>query len=326
MGYLDITYTNGVIAAREKKLLQDKVTRLCELNAEDAFRALLETGFGGGAETTTDVYAYETLIAKEEESLDDFIREYAPSEAERAYLLSSRDFHNAKALLKAAYLNASADKMLAPEGLISAALLQECVQQGDFSALKAENEALAQACEDAAALLAKEANGAKVGEIFEKALYTYLYAVAKKKSVLKKLLTAKADMTNILTAFRAGDAETATDKYLPVGSLTAGDLAQLFDAEEERAEKAFSDTPYAEFVKACFAAKKRGAPLTAAERIRDGYDETYFQQRRFELTKNEPFLYYVYRRRMECANVRIVFVCLLAGLSEHDVKNRLRAR
>ena len=48
---IDVTYTTGVIAAREKYLLKDKIYRLCELSEREAFRVLVESGFGGGAET-----------------------------------------------------------------------------------------------------------------------------------------------------------------------------------------------------------------------------------------------------------------------------------
>ena len=323
MAYLDTAYTNGVIAAREKYLLKDKLYRLCELTAEDAFRALIESGFGAGA-LAESVYEYEKLIAAEETSLDGFIREYAPSSAEKAYLLSPRDFHNAKALVKAAYLKTTAEKLLAPEGLIAIEKLSACVESGDFTPLKAENAALAAACEEATALLAETPSGAKVGEIFEKALYNYLQGVAKRKSALKKLLTAKADMTNILTALRSGERELAKGKYLPAGSVTDERLALLFE-DGEKAKKAFRNTPYAEFVGACLSAKEKGLPMTQAEKLVGGYDAEYFASRKYELVKNEPFLYYVYRRRTEIANVRIVFVCLLAGMGEQEIRARLRA-
>ena len=47
-------------------------------------------------------------------------------------------------------------------------------------------------------------------------------------------------------------------------------------------------------------------------------------KKKYELDKDEPFVYYVYRRRIENANVRIVFACLLAGLNEQAIKARLR--
>ena len=98
----DLNYTNGVIAVREKYLLKDKILKLCETSAEDALRSLLESGFGKGVEISS-VYDYEKLVAADEKSIDEFIREYAPSRAETEYLLSPRDFHNAKALVKAIY-------------------------------------------------------------------------------------------------------------------------------------------------------------------------------------------------------------------------------
>ena len=322
MAYLDHTYTSGVIAVREKNLLKEKLLRFCELSAEEAFRLLLDSGFGGGAESAVSVYEYEKLLAFDSEELDGFIRTYAPSQAEKEYLLSSNDFHNAKALIKAAYLGESAEKMLTAQGLVEIGVLTDCVGSGDFSALS-NRPFLRAACEEATKLLESEPSGAKVGEIFEKALYRHLFAATKGKRVLRKLLTAKADMTNILIALRAGDNEIAKDKYLPCGSLTEQDLAPLFDAE--KAKTALQNTPYKAFVTLCLAAKEKGLPLTQAEKTLDGYETDYFAQRKYELKKSEPFLYYVYRRKAENANIRIVFVCLLAGLKEREIVGRLRA-
>ena len=321
---LDVTYTNGVIAAREKYLLKDRIQRMCELSADEAFRMLLESGFGGGAETVTDVYDYEKLIAVENEKLDAFIREYAPSKAEAAYLLSPRDFHNAKALIKAAYLNESAQRMLASEGLISIDTLSSCVKNGDFSAL-GNYPALQTACEQATSLLSEDPSGAKVGEIFQRALYTHLREVVKRKPVLKKLLTAKADMTNILTAFRVDEQTSVAEKYVPSGSLKASDLSVILNGDGDEIKGAFKKTAYADFITACLLAKEKGVPMTQAEKILGAFDATYFSARKYALEKTEPFLYYVYRRQTESANVRIIFVCLLAGLDEQDIKRRIRA-
>lgn len=324
MAYLDTTYTNGVIAAKEKRLLKEKLFRLCELSAEEGFRVLLDSGFGGGAETAASVYDFEKLIEKEEMELDSFIREYAPSQAEQAYLLAPRDFHNTKASVKAAYLGRDTEGMLSPDGMISADLIYDCVKKGDFAPIKELNAYLGGACEEATSLLSKGTSGAKVGEIFEKALYTYLFERGKKKPVLKKLLLAKADMTNILRAFRSGNMEAAREKYLPVGTLKTETLDELFSEDSDKALSAFEKMPYVSFVKTCFDAKEKGVPFTEAEKILGGFDVSYFAERKYELEKSEPFLYYVYRRRAENANVRIIFVCLLAGLSEQDVKKRLR--
>ena len=324
MRYYDTTYTSGVIAVREKNLLKEKILRFCELGAEDAFRALLESGFGGGAENASNVYEYENLIAAEEMRLDAFIREYAPTETEKAFLLSPRDFHNAKALLKAAYLGADVGRLLAPEGLIKISLLSECVENKDFSPLASLNARLCGACEAGSELLEENPSGAKLGEIFENAQYLYLSDLAKKRTALRKILAAKGDMTNILIAFRAGNAENAKGKYLPVGTLTPEMLEKLFLEDKDKVREAFKNTRYAEFVKSCLDAVEKHLPMTEAEKIAAVYDVEFFDVKKYELKKEEPFLYYVYRRRAENANVRIVFACLLAGMGEYEIKKRLR--
>ena len=322
---IDVTYTNGVIAAREKYLLKDKIFRLCELSAEDAFRALIESGYGNGVAVGSDVYAFEELIKAEEESLDKFIREYAPNQSDKGYLLSPRDFHNAKALLKAAYLNTDSEKMLAPQGEIEISLLAASVKEKDFSSLEKVNSLLKRACEETVSMMENETvSGAEIGRIFERAAYEHYATLAKRNATLKKLLSHRVDTTNILTAFRADEETQAQKEYLSGGKLTKKQLSALFSQNEDEVIAAFKGTDYQDFVADCLETRRKGLPYSNAEKIRDSYEMAFFSKIKYELKNNQPFLYYVYRRRIENANVRILFVCLLAGLSEGEIKRRLR--
>ena len=318
----DLTYTNGVIAVREKYLLKDKILKLCETGAEDALRSLLESGFGKGVEIST-VYDYEKLVAADEKSIDEFIREYAPSKAELEYLLSPRDFHNAMALVKAVYLGLEAEKLLAPDGLVPSARILECIKEKDLTPLNAE---LKDAIMASAELFEEDkASGAEIGVIFEKAQFAHLSSVCSKNLLLKKLIAVKADMTNILTALRSDSEDYAKKCFVSGGKLADSKLLKLFEEDKSKAVQAFKDTPYFEFVKNCVDAKGTGLPLTQAEKISDSYEAEYFNARKYDLKRSQPFLYYVFRRRAENANVRILFVCLLAGMREAEIKRRLRA-
>ena len=318
----DLTYTNGVIAVREKYLLKDKILKLCEAGADDALRSLLESGFGKGVEIST-VYDYEKLVAADEKSIDEFIREYAPSKAELEYLLSPRDFHNAKALVKAIYLGLDTEKLLAPDGLVSAQKILECIRDKKLQPL---NKHLQEAVTAAEELFAEDnASGAEIGVIFEKALFFHLSEVCSKNLLLKKLIAVKADMTNILTALRSDGEEYAKKCFVSGGKLSEGLLLKLFEEDKARAVQAFKETPYYDFVKYCVDAKAASLPLTQAEKISESYEAEYFAARKYDLKRSQPFLYYVFRRRAENANVRILFVCLLAGMREQDIKRRLRA-
>ncbi|MGN0808142.1 MAG: V-type ATPase subunit [Candidatus Coproplasma sp.] len=321
---IDVLYTNGVIAAMEKYLLKDKILKLCEMDAESALRSVCDSGFGKGAEISS-AYDYEQLLSADERAIDAFIREYSPSNAEAAYLLAPRDFHNAKALVKARYLDVNEQKLLAPEGLIPVSVISECVKEENYSPLGAE---LGGAVKAAAELFSEDkscVSGSEVGFIFEKALYAHLSKTCKKNRLLAKLIAAKADMTNILTALRSPDSEYAASRYVGGGTLDSKKLEKLFSDDEVQAEHSLDDTPYAKFCAKCFEDRNAGRPLTQAERMLESYETEYFTAKKYELVNNQPFLYYVFRRRAENENVRIIFVCLLAGLSDSEIKNRLRS-
>jgi len=313
---IDTTFTNGVIAVREKNLLKDKILRMCESSPEDALRILNESGFGGGA--ASSVYEFEKLVTEEERALDAFIREYSPTKKEAAYFLSPRDFYNAESLLKAQHLNISPESMLAPEGLIPIDELKSRIESGEWSK---EQTDLAAAVNVAKERLEGGCTGAELGNIFNRATFNHLTNVCKTGLTLKRLIAQRADASNILAAFRGG-IEAAHGEFVQGGKLTEIQIAAFLD--EETGEAAAKGTAYEELVKACIQAKSEGKPLTEAEKIKDSMEMHYFYKKRFTLKAKEPFLYYVFCRKAEIENVRIVFVCLLAGMSEADIKKRLR--
>lgn len=320
----DVAYTNGVIAAKETGLLGSKLLKLCENGAEDAFRSLSESGFGKGA-VAHSAFEYENLLAADLRDLDEFIREYAPTTAEKVYFLAPRDFHNAKAVLKAKYAGEDEKKMLAPEGLVSVEELIRRADENDFNGLPEE---LKKACENTVAIFSdesKSATGAEIGVIFERAKYKYLSSVCKCNRLLKLFVTRKTDMTDILSAFRAKTPEYALNNALFAGKITEKQILSIFSDDGEKTVSAFENTPYKEFVRECVDARQTGRPLTAAEKIKDDVEIDCLATRKFELKAKEPFIYYVLRRKAENDNLRIIFVCLMARLDETEIKARLRA-
>lgn len=303
-------YTNGALAVKERTLLGDKLLRLAEMSAEEAFRALSESGFGSGSEAASSFDA-ERLCTAEERALDGFIREYAPSRAVREYLLAPRDFHNMKAIVKAKKLGGSPEKLFAPEGLIPVAELARGLEDGQ--ALPALLSGTARTC-----LEKEDATGAEIGAAFDAALFRYLWGVCRMSGLLKTLLAGRADRLNILTVMRAADKEYAEKLLLPCGKLKKEELFALRDG------KLPENAACREFALLCRRAAEKGEPFTAAERALGSFEAEYFAAHRYELEGKEPFLYYVFRRRAEIANVRILLVCLNAGLSERDIKARLR--
>jgi vacuolar-type H+-ATPase subunit C/Vma6 len=162
-----------------------------------------------------------------------------------------------------------------------------------------------------------------VGSIFDKAAYSFLSKVCKHNKTLKKLISAKADMTNILTYLRSENEKQAEKFYVDGGKLDKAKLATLFTLSDD-SERVPEFYGYESFLKLCLAARKNKLPLTEAEKVKDSYECDYLSLNKYELKAGQPFLYYVFRRRAENENVRIVFVCLLGGMHEKDIKLRLR--
>lgn len=318
-------YTNGVIAVKEASLLGGKLIKLSEGTAEESFRAVKESGFGHGAETES-VFETERLIAADERDIDAFVREYAPANDVLEYFLTPRDFHNAKAFFKAEKLGVPAADMLAPEGLVAYSVLEEAVKSKDYSALCEE---LAVAFEEADGLYLDDENkndvsGADIGRIFDNAAFKRLFKVCGRFGILKKLLKTRVDMINILTFLRSQTPEYAEVFYIPSGKLTLDKLKTLLDEDGEKAAHALDKTDYADFLKLCLAEKRAGLPMTEAERYVDSFELDFLAKKKYELKNSQPFLYYVFRRKAENANVRILISGLLSGQSERELRRRLR--
>lgn len=305
---MNTLFTNGVIAVREKSLLGEKLLRFAEMSAEEVFRALSESGFGSGSDAAS-VHDGEQLCEAESAELDGFIREYAPSRAIAEYLLLPRDYHNAKALVKAEILHTGFEKLLAPAGLVPVGTLSDAIGTGEFEPLGALGETMR------SVLSMENPTGAEVGFAFDKALFSRLLTVCRHNSLLRRLLAGRADRLNILTVLRAPDEAFAEKFLLPGGKC---DKETLLSGE-------FKDPSLAEFYRMTSSAKEKGQPFTEAERAVDSFEAEYFTARKYELEGKEPFLYYVFRRRAEISDVRILLVCLNAGLDESEIKKRLRA-
>ncbi len=315
---MDHEFINGIIAVKEKQLLGERIARMSGMTAEEAFRVLLEAGFGGDTEAA-DVHAFERLVEADERDTDAFILRYAPTDAERSYFLAPCDFHNAKAIVKAGSLEA-ARPMLAPNGLCSAEEIARFYGNGKGSGL---TRGLEEAISAGKAALEGGAGGAELGMIFERALYAQLAEACKKRRILKKLIAGRADRLNLLSAFRAKGASPKA-WFLQGGTLKEADVC-LAAQDARKLRMLVGGSELSAFGEALLDAKEGGKPFVAAEKLLASYEADFFAKRRFDLQRELPFLYYVFRRRAENDNVRILFVCLLAGMGEEEVKARLRA-
>ena len=114
-------------------------------------------------------------------------------------------------------------------------------------------------------------------------------------------------MANLLTAFRAVTFEEAQSAFIDGGKLKVSELEK---ATSDDWKSGVAYEKYPTFLELCRAAKEKGAPMTLAEKYRDAFDVERLAENRYELKRDEPFLYYVLSRKAENANVRIMIMKL----------------
>ncbi len=311
----DTVFTNGVVKSREKYLLGNKLERMQEGTFEDALKTLKESGFGGDAVAAAD--DVEQLIRAEEISLNNFIREYAPTDKFAAFLLAENDFHNAEGLVKCLYAGADEDKILAPTGIFSIERLTSAVRDDNYDGLPDE---LKKAIEESKNLFKDgKANGLNVDCLFKSQMFAYMQVLARNVD-LKKLLVSKADAANISSALRSRDFAIAQMMYVKGGKLPLSRIKDLCELPFDAIEKG-DFPPYA---KAAAAEISKQKPATTFERMADDYPLTELYKTKYDMIATQPFLTYILKRRAEIKNVRIITVSLAAGLTAQQIKNKIR--
>lgn len=312
----DLAFINGVVKSRERYLLGEKLERMADGTLQDALRILRESSFGG--ETAVDAQPdAELLIRSEEESVNAFVREYAPDARTRAFLLAEYDFHNAEALVKCRYAGQDESRILTAEGNIELSRLREAVNGEGYDGIP---PAMAEAIRSTSASFEEgKANGFSVDCTFKAATFEYLLTQAK-NSKLKAILQAKADAANVSSALRSRDWQQAEKMLVKGGKLPVSHVKALCELSFD----AIEGGDFSEQVKLAAREAGRGAPLTEYEKKTENFAMELLMLTRYDMIGIEPFVLYVLRRRAEIRNVRIITVSLAAGLSSQQIRNKIR--
>ncbi len=322
----DVAFTNGVIKSREKMLLGGKIEKMISGTYEEAISVLKESGFGGDL---PEECSLEDYFRAEEVSVNDFVREYSPDKRISAFLLAEYDFHNLEAVIKGKFYGADEEKIIGAKGFYTVETLKNAVENESFGLLPLE---MAQTVKQCAELFENgKADGFSVDCVCKKYLFEYLKKNAY-SSVLKKILQCKADSVNVSSALRCGSVELFESSFVTGGSLQKQKIKETVWATKENGKTDFLDSPYllgdnlsieSAFKDAC-TQREDGRPLTAFEKQADELPFDILRATRYDMKGAEPFIGYVLTRRAEIKNARLVTVCLNAGLSEKQIRVRLR--
>lgn len=300
-------YVNGIIAVRETQLLKDKLDALASLPAKEIFKQLSDLPYGQGNSSSGEE-DYKELVAFNERELARFIDEFAPSEGERAFFLLKNDYENLKAIVKSDIGGLNEQSLFGNEGLYEIDFLKE-------SYLKSSLPSYMQKCVDEIKE-SQNPDGAFIGEVFLRYYYADILVRVKRKS-LRDLIKKEADVNNLLKVLRV--AEFSETVKLIKGSLPRESFISFADETKSVSERVRGLGSLKELGEL---ALKEG--LAKAEKQAESEKLKIFSDKKYSLSKYEPFVWYVLRRINENKNVCILFSCKLAGLDEEQIKRRFR--
>ena len=236
-------FQNAKIKHMESKLITSQsVQRLIECaTPDDAFKVLLEMGFGSGIPVETN--DFDTLFAHEEENAVALLKEFNVSDALNAFLVEI-DYLNLKSVFKAHATNTDFSSTLV--GLYDVNEMKALVDG-------VESENLPREMKEAVAYLLELEKAEKLSPriidvTIDRAMFKHILSLVKKSGNLaKRYYIKKIDYLNILSFLRVKKLSLPLD-FFEKGFIEGGTLAEdVFASAFDSMEKFKENTKQTEF-------------------------------------------------------------------------------
>ena len=312
-------FQNAKIKHMESKLLTSQsVQRLLDCaEKEDAFKVLLEMGFGSGIPVETN--DFDTLFAHEEENAVSLLKEFNVGNALDAFLVEI-DYLNLKSVFKAYATHT--DFASALVGLYD---VNEMKAQVDG----VESENLPREMKDAVASLLELESAEKLSPrvidvTIDRAMFKHILSLVKKSGNLaKRYYTKKIDYLNILSFLRVQKLSLPLEFFV-TGFIEGGTLAKdvfvsSFDSIEKFKENT-KQTEFREIVEKTFDQKD----IVALEVAMDNDLLKMFRDEFNDLFSIAPIVNFYLTKRTEIKLTKLI----VAGIKNHVdpqlIKERMR--
>lgn len=319
----DYLHISARIHTLETRLLtRERMERMLSArSAEDAARVLSECGYGEFPVLTPT--AIEVALNRVRLELFAELRRFAPNPSLVDVFCVKYDYHNAKALLKAAATGRDAGPLLLDAGRYPAGQLREDVERGD---LDRYSQVFRQAVAQARETLASSGDPQAADFILDRAYYQEMLQAARDSGsvFLEGYVRLSIDAANLRALVRSLRMGKGPD-FLKRALLSGGNvpLDRLLTVSGGDLPSLFAQTPLEEAAQAGADALGGGA-LTQFERLCDNALTAHVSQARRVPFGEQPLIGYLYARESELTAIRVILTGRLAGLDTETIRERLR--
>lgn len=325
----DYAYSTARIRAKEIKLLDNaRLERMLEaVTPEEAYKALNESEYGAGGDSSGNVYSFETLLSEEMRKTYALLEEIAPQiEVVRAFQ-RRHDFFNVKVLLKAEFSNQDPPAILMDTGTFDRENIRTMIRERDYNEMPLF---MRQAIAEIYDVFPRTQDPQIVDSILDKASYEQLAIDLKAidNPFLHELADIMIDITNIKIFIRARSIGKAWD-FLKKQLISGGEIPEKVYAEnsDKPAESFVGDIRHTRYGDAVhkgwelFSARKN---ISGLEKLLEDYLMETVRKAKLITMGVEPFIAWLFAKEAEIRNVRIIMTGKINGLSNDLIRERLR--
>lgn len=294
---MDYPYANGTIKALETKIQdRSKLLVLSKYDKAEFVKVLLAMNYGGEGSNV------EEIINNELKKVKNTIDELSPNKEDTDLFYLTADAQNIKILYKIKKYDLDKYELLSNSGsIIKDSLVDAIINDNYDNVTKKERKLIERINEDI-----KDIDNPKLlSATIDNAIYSFALNKTS-NSILKKYLTVKIDVTNLLSLIRAEHLnwklENYYDMFIEGGSINKDVFASIYNKDLTIKAKLLSEYYDGKISKLL--------PSLSFNRLEIIFDRFILEH--MEIDKHEPFnigpmIYYYLLKQAEAQNIRILY-------------------
>lgn len=317
------------IKVKEKKLItKERLLRIAEsATADEAFKALLETGYGAGE--ACDVAGFEKLIKREMKNAYEYILKMVPEKNAFDLFLYRNDYLNLKVLLKLSIKKEPLESSTFKEnGTLPLEILKSAVTDKNYADLPEE---MRKALLSLDRQFSVKEDVSLIGLYLDSAYAAQIQRFLKdiKSDFIKEYMRAFADFTNVISFIRLRllnfGKEMFKRVYICGGRFEEKTFMELYDVGFESLSRSFAKNGYEKSMSEAFLIFQKTNSLYPIEKARDDFLLDLIKKHSNDVFTMAPSIAYILAKEREAENIRIVMTAKLNGKDADFVSDRIKA-
>lgn len=315
-------YYNSRAKALEAKLLSfETLTSLANCKTVlQVSKILNDNNFlkGFEAKTFSDFLGF---VLREQEDFLKFLKKEMLDEDISRFFCLKFDYFNLECLFLEKKLAKPFD--LLPEGMILISTLKDAVENKDKQKLlPAEMQQALLFCENL--FKTQKETGFLIDTTFKKALYKQMLQASKADRALFDCFNAFLDLKNIELCFCFRNTKLFQEARLLGGTLKDDFFEMLCQKPFDVILQNTKNSSYAVAIKLIVEATEQNKPFLKFEFLLDCFGQAFFDEFKFNSSKNYAYIRYCFLRQNEIANLKTIFEGLEAKRSHKKICEELR--